>query len=170
MDDQTQPAPAPEGDEPAQAQSRIAELEAQVTDLQQKLDAATNDFTGAQSRIAEFENDARTRSESEIDKLLEDYDLPDAARAAFRENLLSNRQSGEALLSVAPKKQAPAPAEEKISPPEPQHNPESEQTPEIDEREQAKRIAEATRKLIAADPTMPHAEAYSRAKKEILSR
>lgn len=140
-------------------QTQLETLQSAHTELQAQHDAVT-------SELAQIKQSA---SETEIDTLLEpfaDRITDDAAKAALRDLLVSNREAGMALLNGLPAApSAPsAPAEKSEEPPpKPMHNQEQDEdgSPEA-------RLAEANQLIAALRKQRPDAfGTYDSARNEI---
>lgn len=115
---------------PESVRAKIEELAAKAKDSETQISGLNSQLGDAQSRIATFEQEAQTRREAELDTMLADYELDDAARGAIRGVLSPDEAAGKTLLAVMPKKQAPTPAAAPAAaaptqepPPPPVHSP-----------------------------------------------
>lgn len=118
-----------------------AALQTKIAELETNLATATEKLSG-------FEKEASDRAAAAVDETLAGYDLPDAAKAVLRDQLLADAEKGQALLSAMPKKDGAAATveamtpdvsgaatPEKKTPPAPKHDPKKAAQKELNPQE-----------------------------------
>lgn len=148
---------------------------ASATDLQTQLDAKSAEATQA---YADMEALRKQQAEAQADDILKVYEgqfTDDASKAAIRAILVSDRESGIAILNglkkpdaaAAPSGAAAAADDTKTTPPNPQHDPAAQQAG-ASEQETANKISARAREIVKnSNPKVSMTKAYAQAEREL---